>query len=114
MEIHITKSLDESLGDRIIDTCIYTSVDAKGILQVGAVLLVIDHCMCCVCIVVDVGKKVFMAQAPARIDLMGGWSDTPPICYEFGGAVSVLLRLTYFSLPIMGLRACLCRCSTWP
>lgn len=27
------------------------------------------------------------ASAPARIDLAGGWSDTPPICHERGGAV---------------------------
>jgi fucokinase len=28
-----------------------------------------------------------IATAPARIDLSGGWSDTPPICVEYGGAV---------------------------
>lgn len=27
------------------------------------------------------------AIAPARVDLAGGWSDTPPICYEAGGRV---------------------------
>lgn len=27
------------------------------------------------------------AECPARLDLAGGWSDTPPICYEHGGAV---------------------------
>lgn len=27
------------------------------------------------------------ATAPARIDLAGGWSDTPPICAEMGGTV---------------------------
>lgn len=27
------------------------------------------------------------ASAPARIDLAGGWSDTPPICHDVGGAV---------------------------
>ncbi|KAM7427970.1 hypothetical protein ABFA07_020984 [Porites harrisoni] len=27
------------------------------------------------------------AEAPARIDLSGGWSDTPPITYEQGGTV---------------------------
>ena len=27
--------------------------------------------------------------APARIDLSGGWSDTPPICYDRGGTVTV-------------------------
>ena len=26
-------------------------------------------------------------ECPARIDLAGGWSDTPPICYELGGSV---------------------------
>ncbi|XP_069882365.1 L-fucose kinase [Dipodomys merriami] len=28
-----------------------------------------------------------MAECPARVDFSGGWSDTPPIAYEFGGAV---------------------------
>ena len=27
------------------------------------------------------------AECPARIDIAGGWSDTPPITYEHGGAV---------------------------
>lgn len=27
------------------------------------------------------------ATCPARIDLAGGWSDTPPICYALGGTV---------------------------
>ena len=27
------------------------------------------------------------AECPARIDVAGGWSDTPPITYEHGGAV---------------------------
>ena len=31
-----------------------------------------------------VGRRV---TAPVRIDFAGGWSDTPPICYEEGGAV---------------------------
>ena len=26
-------------------------------------------------------------EKPLRIDLAGGWSDTPPICYEMGGCV---------------------------
>ena len=29
----------------------------------------------------------FIAETAARIDLAGGWSDTPPITYEHGGAV---------------------------
>lgn len=28
-----------------------------------------------------------IARCPARIDLYGGWSDTPPICFELGGSV---------------------------
>eukprot|EP00557_Chaetoceros_sp_GSL56_P014727 CAMPEP_0176478596 /NCGR_PEP_ID=MMETSP0200_2-20121128/1270_1 /TAXON_ID=947934 /ORGANISM="Chaetoceros sp., Strain GSL56" /LENGTH=1200 /DNA_ID=CAMNT_0017874543 /DNA_START=62 /DNA_END=3667 /DNA_ORIENTATION=+ len=31
-----------------------------------------------------------ISSAPARVDLSGGWSDTPPISYEFGGAVACL------------------------
>ena len=40
----------------------------------------------------------------ARIDLSGGWSDTPPITYEQGGAVlNVAVKLNGqvgFSLPL--------------
>jgi len=32
-------------------------------------------------------NKFIIAKAPARIDLMGGWSDTPPVCYETAGSV---------------------------
>lgn len=28
-----------------------------------------------------------LCQCPARIDISGGWSDTPPLTYESGGAV---------------------------
>lgn len=28
-----------------------------------------------------------VAESPARIDLAGGWSDTPPLTYEHGGVV---------------------------
>ena len=28
------------------------------------------------------------SSSPVRVDLAGGWSDTPPICYEFGGTVT--------------------------
>lgn len=31
--------------------------------------------------------QVVWAKSPVRIDLAGGWSDTPPICNERGGAV---------------------------
>mmetsp|Transcript_33248 Transcript_33248/g.67077 ORF Transcript_33248/g.67077 Transcript_33248/m.67077 type:complete len:1318 (-) Transcript_33248:2390-6343(-) len=35
-----------------------------------------------------------VATAPARVDLSGGWSDTPPISYEYGGAVTgIAVRL---------------------
>lgn len=26
------------------------------------------------------------STAPARIDLAGGWTDTPPVCYEYASA----------------------------
>lgn len=31
--------------------------------------------------------QVVWATCPARLDLAGGWTDTPPICSEVGGAV---------------------------
>lgn len=34
-----------------------------------------------------VTKDIILTTAPVRIDLAGGWSDTPPICYEQGGSV---------------------------
>ena len=34
-----------------------------------------------------------IASAPARIDLAGGWSDTPPISFEHGGSVACLAVL---------------------
>ncbi|XP_072836505.2 L-fucose kinase [Pogona vitticeps] len=43
-------------------------------------------------------------ECPARIDLSGGWSDTPPITYEHGGAVVDLAVLVDGRRPI-GARA---------
>jgi galactokinase/mevalonate kinase-like predicted kinase len=31
--------------------------------------------------------QIVWARSPARIDLAGGWSDTPPYCLEHGGSV---------------------------
>ena len=31
--------------------------------------------------------QIVWARSPVRLDLAGGWSDTPPYCIEFGGAV---------------------------
>ena len=31
--------------------------------------------------------QMVVATSPVRVDLAGGWSDTPPICNELGGAV---------------------------
>ena len=32
-------------------------------------------------------SEIYRVERPLRIDLAGGWSDTPPICNERGGAV---------------------------
>ena len=37
-----------------------------------------------------VANNWILATAPVRVDLSGGWSDTPPICFEYGGAVAGL------------------------
>lgn len=33
-------------------------------------------------------SRISYATSPVRIDLSGGWSDTPPISYEYPGSVS--------------------------
>ena len=50
-----------------------------------------------------VGKWVF-SSSPVRIDLAGGWTDTPPICYEFGGSV------TGVAVVLDGRKPLSCRC----
>ncbi len=35
-------------------------------------------------------SKCVTVYAPARIDLAGGWTDTPPQAYEWGGVVTTL------------------------
>ncbi|GIY96948.1 l-fucose kinase [Caerostris extrusa] len=52
----------------------------------------------------DIGVYI-TAECPARIDLQGGWSDTPPICYELGGSVVNIAILVDGKKPI-GARAC--------
>ena len=42
-----------------------------------------------------------IAMAPARVDLSGGWSDTPPICYEeLGGSVTGVAVLLNDLMPL--------------
>eukprot|EP00961_Rhodomonas_salina_P027920 377694-Rhodomonas_salina.1 len=41
--------------------------------------------------VVACGGTRMTVSAPARIDLAGGWLDTPPICYEAGGVAEYRL-----------------------
>mmetsp|Transcript_29965 Transcript_29965/g.72683 ORF Transcript_29965/g.72683 Transcript_29965/m.72683 type:complete len:1243 (+) Transcript_29965:357-4085(+) len=48
--------------------------------------------------------KWVLSSAPVRVDLAGGWSDTPPICYENGGSV------TGMALLVDGMFPLLCRC----
>ncbi|KAM6223797.1 L-fucose kinase [Rhynchocyon petersi] len=46
-----------------------------------------------------------VAECPARVDFSGGWSDTPPLAYEHGGAVLGLAVRVDGRRPI-GARAC--------
>lgn len=46
-------------------------------------------------------------EAPARIDVAGGWTDTPPICYELGGAVVNLAVRVDGKLPIGSKARCI-------
>ena len=56
---------------------------------------------------VDYGRLLAMAEArttvvtaPVRIDLAGGWSDTPPICNDLGGAVVNLAVTLNGEMPV--------------
>jgi len=44
--------------------------------------------------------KTVTVRAPVRIDLAGGWSDTPPICCDVGGAVTNLAVTLDGDMPI--------------
>jgi galactokinase/mevalonate kinase-like predicted kinase len=48
--------------------------------------------------------KWVIATAPARVDLSGGWSDTPPVCYEYGSVV------TGMAVTVDGKKPLSCRC----
>ena len=50
------------------------------------------------------GAKI-VSRCPARLDLAGGWTDTPPICYEMGGKV-VDLALTLDGKKPIGCQVC--------
>ncbi|CAJ1922734.1 unnamed protein product [Cylindrotheca closterium] len=49
-----------------------------------------------------------IASSPVRIDIAGGWSDTPPICYEYGGSVTGMAVLVDDHMPLS------CRCRIVP
>mgnify|MGYP005846822993 CR=1 FL=1 len=49
-----------------------------------------------------------VSTAPARIDLSGGWSDTPPVCYEYCSSV------TGVAVNVDGKKPLSCRCRIVP
>ena len=52
--------------------------------------------------------KYVLSVAPVRVDLAGGWSDTPPITYEYGGSVTGMAVLVDGCFPL----SCRCRLVT--
>ncbi|GKY90782.1 hypothetical protein MPSEU_000051000 [Mayamaea pseudoterrestris] len=83
--------------------------------EASAIMELISHAMTRRCIdggqplhamrtVDPVYNRWVMTTAPARIDLGGGWTDTPPICYEFGSAVTGVAVL------VDGIKPLSCRC----
>ena len=53
-------------------------------LKLGEIMKKVDHSKLLALREADEGVTV---ELPLRIDFAGGWSDTPPICEEMGGAV---------------------------
>jgi hypothetical protein len=41
-------------------------------------------------------RSVHVVRVAARIDAAGGWSDTPPNCFQWGGAVSIITEHTVY------------------
>jgi fucokinase len=52
-------------------------------------------------------------ECPVRLDLAGGWTDTPPICYEHGGSV-LNVAITINSQRPIGARARLIESASIP
>ncbi|XP_029464770.1 L-fucose kinase isoform X2 [Rhinatrema bivittatum] len=77
----------------------------------GAEQILIRQAVMSACHYVTLGQVEFppvghwvVVECPARIDISGGWSDTPPITYEHGGAVVNIAILVDGQRPI-GARA---------
>ncbi|XP_034644214.1 L-fucose kinase isoform X1 [Trachemys scripta elegans] len=77
----------------------------------GAEQILIRQAVMSACRFINVGQEEpppvghwVLVECPARIDVSGGWSDTPPITYEHGGAVVDIAILVDGHRPI-GARA---------
>lgn len=70
----VTDSALESTGQRIVYNQIQMSLDTRLSANTSEASR-ISH------------RSTVIVSAPVRIDLAGGWSDTPPLCYESSGAV---------------------------
>ncbi|XP_053905065.1 L-fucose kinase isoform X1 [Malaclemys terrapin pileata] len=77
----------------------------------GAEQILIRQAVMSACRFIGVGREEpppvghwVLVECPARIDVSGGWSDTPPITYEHGGAVVDIAILVDGRRPI-GARA---------
>jgi len=54
-----------------------------------------------------VSERWVVAETPARIDIAGGWTDTPPVCYDYGGAVVNMALLVDGQRPLGAMARCL-------
>jgi galactokinase/mevalonate kinase-like predicted kinase len=100
------------------------SVSALGALGIHALGVLAKQAavamtMKCVCDSTDEGMyfpfnsdpqydEWIIATAPVRIDLAGGWSDTPPVCCEFGSVVTGAAVTVDGKMPL----SCRCRLVT--
>ena len=80
----VAETLPQSLNDETSASRRYNDLALRSIARAVESTVVLAHEPRPAAIMED---QVVWATAPARIDFAGGWSDTPPICFERGGLV---------------------------
>ncbi|XP_036087266.1 L-fucose kinase isoform X6 [Rousettus aegyptiacus] len=61
--------------------------EGAGQILIRQAVMSAQHFVCSEPVELPAPGQWVVAECPARVDFSGGWSDTPPLAYELGGAV---------------------------